>query len=239
MKNYLGYLESLYNHETSQRKIDYIRYNFSPYLKKLNKNSRILEIGPGFGEFINILNAKGITNIDILDNSKEVLEYNKSHYKLDQVFLTPNISSADKKIGQYDLIFLLQVLEHIPPEKYKDVIQILYKHLKSTGYIIITVPNAGNLLGLSERYNDLQHQASFTEISLRELPAFCEIENYQVEIKGYRIPPYNLINILRIIAQRFFHFFLSILYLINGGVYLKIYHPNISLIIKKNKSCLH
>jgi len=233
MKNYLDYLESLYNPETSRRKIDYIKYNFSSYLKKFNANSRILEIGPGFGEFISLLNSKEITDIDIIDNSQDILESIKSHFKIKQTFLADDIKKVDKKLKKYEIIFLLQVLEHIHPEKYKDFIQILYKHLKPHGYMIITVPNAGNLLGFSERYNDLQHQASFTEISLGQLPSFCEIENYQVEIKGYKIPPYNLINIIRIIAQKIFYCFVSILYVINAGVNLKIYNPNISLIIKK------
>jgi len=234
MKSYLSYFKELYNPRTFKRKMDYIKYNFSPYIKKLSKaNIVILEIGPGLGEFVNYLNTNGITNIDVLDIDEDILEHIKSNYKIKHAILSSDIKRVDRKLRKYDIIFLLQVFEHIPKEQYKTFIQILYKHLKPQGYIIITVPNGGSLLGLSERYNDLQHEVLFTENSLRELPNYCEISNYEIEIKGYRIPPYSLINIIRIMAQKIFHFFLSIIYIVNAGVYLKIYNPNISLIIKK------
>lgn len=235
MKNYIGYLEGIYSPETSRRKIDYLNYNFLPYLQKLNNKSNILEIGPGLGELLNILNTQRITNIDIVDNAKDVLKYNKLHYHLNKAFLSSGLKTLDKNLGEYQIIFLIQVLEHLSPDRYKDYIQILYKHLKPQGFIIITVPNGANPLGFSERYNDLQHKASFTEISLKELPSYCEISNYEVEIKGYRIPPYNLLNIFRIFAQKIFYGLVSFLYLVNAGVYLKIYNPNITLIIKKLK----
>lgn len=228
MNRYLDHLETLYDPKTFQRKVDYIKYNFSPYFKLLNSKSTILEIGPGYGEFISFLNSQGITNIDILDNSKDVLKYNKSRYKIKKTF-----NSFDCKLRKYNLIFMLQVLEHIPKTKYKAFLQTLYSCLLPQGQIIITVPNGASLLGLSERYNDLQHEASFTEISLQEIPNYCEIPECKIAIQGYKIPPVSLINILRIIAQKILHFFISILYIINAGVYCKIYHPNISLIIKK------
>lgn len=236
MKSYLSHLEELYNPRTFKRKMDYIKYNFSPYIKKHSKDDIVvLEIGPGLGEFVNYLNTIGITNIDVLDIDKGILGHIKSSYKIKHAILSRDIKMVDNKLRKYDIIFLLQVFEHIPKEQYKTFIQTLYKHLKPRGRIIITVPNGGNLLGLSERYNDLQHEALFTEHSLRELANYCEISNYEIEIRGYRIPPYSLINITRIMAQKIFHFFLSIIYIVNAGVYLKTYNPNISLIIKKIK----
>lgn len=236
MKTYVHRLQDMYNPQTYKRKLNYIQYNFSKYIDKFNKKDiSVLEIGPGLGEFVYHLNQRGIACIDVLDNDKAVLKYIKSNYKIRNSILTGDIEGVQNKLGQYSIIFLLQVLEHIPKRRYKTYIKILFKHLCPQGYLIITVPNGGTPLGLSERYNDLQHETLFTEHSLRELANYSEILNYDIEIKGYMIPPFNLINIVRIIFQKVYHLFLSILYIINAGVYIKIHNPNISLIIKKNK----
>ena len=139
------------------------------------------------------------------------------------------------RLRQYDLIVLIQVLEHLPSSLYFPVLKKLYSRLKNEGLILIVVPNANNPLGLTERYGDLQHQNAFTEQSLKDLAIGSGISNCGIDIKGYSIPPYSLINVVRIIFQKILHLFLLMIMVINGGTYFKEMSPNITLIIK-NKS---
>lgn len=234
MSNYLNHIKNLYDDKTFQRKVEYIRYNFSKYVEKVSKKDvSFLEIGPGMGEFVSYLNIKSIYNIDIIDNDINVINFIKSNYKIKNSLCSNNINLISKKLKNYDLILLTQVFEHISKEGYTTFLQTLYKHLNKNGYIIITVPNAGNPLGLIERYYDLTHQNAFTETSLRQLINICNIKDCEITIKGYKIPPYNLLNMIRILFQKFLYLFFLILYVINGGVYTRIYNPNITLIIKK------
>lgn len=224
----------MYDKRTFKRKIDYIKYNFSFIFQQFkSKEIFCLEIGPGMGEFITHLNNIGVNNIDIVDNDKGILDYAKKKFKIKNSIVNHNINLTDSKLGKYNLIVMIQVLEHIPINQYKKIIQILYKHLKQNGYLVIVVPNANNPLGIVERYGDLQHYNSFTEQSLKDLLTYSHIENYEIDIKGYEIPPYSIINIVRIFFQKLLHILLLLLLIVNGGIFFKTMTPNIMLTIRR------
>lgn len=233
--SYLSRLEGLANKESFQRKADYIRYNFGEIIRKLkqNKDISVLEVGPGRGELIKYLNNCGIDDIDILDADKTIINSLRKNFDIKNGYYSDNIISVRDKLRRYDLIVLIQVMEHLPPQIYFEVIEILYSKIKDNGYILIVVPNAGNPLGMVERYGDLQHRNAFTEQSLKDLLMGSVISNYDFYIKGYLIPPYNLVNVVRIILQKILHLFLLALMVVNGGTYFRIMNPNITLIIKK------
>jgi len=234
MNNYVIHLEELSQPETLKRKKDYIDYNLKSYFKRIGFiNIKVLEVGPGLGEFESYLNDRGVSDIDIVDNDKSILDYVSKKYQIKRYYLTNNISLIDKKLGKYNFIFLMQVLEHIPSGKYANVLKLLYKHLEKEGFLVIVVPNANNPLGLVERYGDLQHTGSFTEQSLKDLVNLSGIEDYSMEIKGYEIPPFDPLNILRVILQKILHLILLSALIINGGLFFKIMTPNIALVIKK------
>jgi len=235
MNNYIKHLEELSTSATLKRKKDYIDYNLKKCFKEIGfKNIKVLEVGPGLGEFESYLNDRGVVDIDIVDNDKSILDYVSRKYQIKRMYLTKDISLTEKKLGKYDLIFLMQVLEHLPVDKYVATIQLLYKHLVKGGFLVIVVPNANNPLGLVERYGDLQHTGSFTEPSLKDLITLSGIEDYLMEIKGYEIPPSNLLNLIRIFLQKILHTILLAIMIINGGLFFKTMTPNLSLIIKKN-----
>lgn len=233
--SYLSHLDSAYGDKTFKRKVDYIKFNFGREIKKIRfkKTPSVLEIGPGKGEFISYLNSCGIENIDIVDNDSEIINSINKNYKISNSFHSSDIIRVKKKLGKYDIIVLIQLLEHITPLSYFSFIKTIYSKLKKGGVIIVVVPNANNPLGLTERYGDLQHRNSFTEQSLKDLVMGSNIDNYDIEIKSYLIPPYSVVNILRIFLQKILHMTLLLTMIINGGTYFKTMTPNITLIIRK------
>lgn len=233
MSNYLNYLLSIQTPQNFQRKLDYLKHNFSKYISNPNSDYSVLEIGPGLGEFTHYLNQLSINNIDIADNDTSIIDYIKSKYKIQNSYLIRSITDVDKQLSKYNLIFMLQVFEHIPKDEYTTTLQTLFKHLKPGGKLIITVPNGGNPLNLMERYSDITHQNLFSDNSLKEIPNLYNLDNCQIEVYPYAIPPYTLVNIIRIIFQKILHFIVKITLIINGGVYPTIYTPNISMIITK------
>lgn len=217
------------------RKKRYIDYNLKKYFKDIGfRNLEVLEVGPGLGEFEGYLNDNNVDSIDIVDNDQDILSYVARRYRINKSFLAKDPADIDKKLGQYNLIFLMQVLEHLPASQYMNTLKLLYSHLKKNGYLVIVVPNGNNPLGLIERYADLQHTGCFTEPSLRDLVRVSGIKDYKIELRGYEIPPYDLINLIRIFLQKILHFILYLIMIINGGNYFKIMTPNIMLVIKKN-----
>ena len=107
--------------------------NFILINLNLNKDIRILEIGPGKGNNINTLRSFG--KVDVLENEITFIEYLKKHkFK--------NISNYFKRLEEinykYDLIILLDVLEHI--EESESFLYKLKHILNENGSIIIGVP---------------------------------------------------------------------------------------------------
>jgi len=232
--SYLDYLKSITTKTDFARKEEYVEYNFKRYIPGKKKNQiSILEIGPGLGEAISYFNKTGINQIDIVDNSIEVIDYLKNKFLIRNAYYQ-NVLSLDQKLGNYDLILLTQVLEHVQKKDSILWLQLLYKHLNKDGTILITVPNMANPLGLYNRYYDFTHETGYTENSLRELVSQSNLENILVEFQEFGIPPSNIINFLRICVQKIFLFFVKIMYMVNGSVIPQFVGPNITLVIKKN-----
>lgn len=233
---YLSQLQNSSNSQTLKRKKEYIQYNFGGFIneKLKNINCTVLEIGPGLGEFIGYCNDRKIIQIDIVDNDKSVFEYIKKQYSVKNFYLVDRLSEIEKKLGQYDIIMMTQVLEHIPKEDHVLLLKTLYKHLKQRGVIIITVPNIGNPLAIYERYYDYTHETAFTENSLVQLTDFVNLKQSKIAVQAFRIPPYNLINMIRIFFQFFLHKSFQLLFMLNGGVYPQILTSNITLIIERS-----
>jgi len=206
------------------------------YLDKLDVNSRVLEIGPGTGELLHLLNNQGVTKIDIVDQDKGVLSYCKKNYNLGKVILSSGGDPSKYVHDKYNLIVLTQVFEHIPKSEYRTWLTGLYSRLSVGGHIIITVPNGANPLVGTERYGDLQHENIFTIYSFKELMTFTNLKYSSYVIQGFEIPPSSIINIVRISLQKILHGMFILLMIINGGIYQTLMTPNISLIITKVKT---
>lgn len=234
MSQYKKHLQSLYSNATFRRKLEYIDYNFGQRLKSVVKSGQsVLEIGPGMGELVGYLNNLGLKQIDVVDNDKHILDEIRKNFKIRREFLNGNITVLDSKLANYWTIIGIQVLEHMSVFFLPKIVAVLYKHLDRGGEMIFVVPNAGNPLGMVERYGDWQHTTAFTEQSLRDLVVASGIKNYEVTLSGYLIPPSNLVNVTRIVAQKILHLFLLGIMIINGGTFFKILNPNIVLRVKK------
>jgi len=188
--SYLTQLQSVGNALTQKRKIEYIHYNFGKFINpRLTKNTSVLEVGPGFGEFIEYCTEKKIKKIDIIENDNSVAKYIEKRYKVRKIFVTKNLLKISTKLDTYQVIMMTQVLEHIPVAEHKDIIRTLYSHLSPNGVLIITVPNIGNPLAVFERYYDYTHHTAFTEHSLEQMIDFSKLKGASVLLQPFSIPP--------------------------------------------------
>jgi len=232
MADYSDYLERISTPGTFQRKCAWLKHNFGTLF---SAGQRVLELGPGLGEFLHFLGERGVLIIDIIDRDKGVLDRVSAAYSVRNAWMcsAEEIASLGPKLEEYDRIFLLQVMEHIEPRYLIPFLQTLYAHLAPGGKVIITVPNGGNPLSIVERYSDITHHNVFSENSLRELVELAGLPGATCRVQGYRIPPVSLVDIVRIVLQKGLHLLLKGIMIVNGGVFFSIYDPNITLIIEK------
>lgn len=137
-----------------------------PLVSQHPTSSKVLDYGCAFGSLVYYLKQR-FDHVQGVDASEEQIEVARSH-DLPVHFLPVKEFScwSEKNTGTFDVIFLFDVLEHIPAPEQIDFMRSLSRTLKSGGTIYVKVPNANSLLASRWRYIDWTHCSSFTESSL-------------------------------------------------------------------------
>jgi 2-polyprenyl-3-methyl-5-hydroxy-6-metoxy-1,4-benzoquinol methylase len=197
-ENYLTNHLSQVSNKNSR--IQWLTYNYQSYLPT-NLSTKILEIGPGFGEFIDyLINKLGYKNTKAIDLSQEVVDVCNA--------IAPNstskVNDTSDFLGEYKnyfgMIFMLEVLEHIPKSETIDILSQIYNALEPGGILIVEVPNMGNpITGINFRYADFTHEAGFTDLSLTHV----------LQRAGFTQISIHPVNVPIVSLGRFFQFILQ------------------------------
>lgn len=112
---------------------------------KIGPQSRVLEIGAGFGGFYQFLQQAGVTDYTGLELDREAAAFANDYFDVD-VFRVCPIESF-KANQKYDFIFAFEVLEHV--ENPTGVLQHIQSLLRPGGAFCGTTPYpfARNVLG--------------------------------------------------------------------------------------------
>lgn len=118
-------------------------------IKKTPPGSKILDVGcsTGYGTYLMASLLKEYTFIGV-DVNKEKIESGKKVYKLNNlVFEYLDVTNEEdivnfiKKNGCFDNVTCFEVLEHIPMEKSKKIMNNLHRIMKKDGLLFISTPN--------------------------------------------------------------------------------------------------
>jgi ubiquinone/menaquinone biosynthesis C-methylase UbiE len=110
-------------------------------LMKENKSVRILDVGCGDARFLKELKDRDFSNIHGVDYSERAIGFAK------QLLPDVTFSSADLMKGTnyendyFDVIFMIETLEHIIPEEIPQILKEIQRMLKPGGEFIVTVPS--------------------------------------------------------------------------------------------------
>jgi 2-polyprenyl-3-methyl-5-hydroxy-6-metoxy-1,4-benzoquinol methylase len=195
-----------------------------------NLDTAILDIGCGEGTLLFFLKEKGYRNLSGFDLSIEnvniahqlSLGFVKQFNALDIVHFLPEKS--------FDVIFLMDLIEHIPKESAVDFLSNILTRLEPGGEMIIQTPNMGSIYGNYHRYNDLTHEFGLTEKSAMNLILACGININDINIH----PAWNATTLLgygREIYLRVIHWLCA---LGEGATRPKIPTKNLLIRIQKN-----
>ncbi len=133
------------------------------------KGSKILDAGCGDGRFLGEMKVRGATNLYGLDYSERAVSFAKILVP-EASIQTGDLFSLPYEDNFFDVIFMIEVLEHIQLDKVNNVLGELRRVLKKEGEIIITVPS-------NKKPVDAKHYQHFSEISLVEtLEPFFELK---------------------------------------------------------------
>jgi 2-polyprenyl-3-methyl-5-hydroxy-6-metoxy-1,4-benzoquinol methylase len=139
----------------------YYQRLLQPYLPQ-NKDAHILDVGCGMGFALQDLGFVCVEGIDL--DQGQVKSCLEKQFKVNQV--DDSVEFLSKKLGKYDLILALDVIEHIPHDIQLNFVEAILNALKPCGTFICTVPNTNSTLAGRWQFIDWTHYTSFTDHSL-------------------------------------------------------------------------
>ncbi len=151
------------------------RWEHLKILPTLNENETVLEIGSGFGAFLNLLKSNGINAEGIEFNPEALTVCEKQGLSIHNELID---AFASKYPEKYDVVCYFQVLEHIT--QVHDFIKNSLLALKPDGKLIIGVPNNNPFLFVNDKYHTLNlpphHAGLWNMKSLKSLEQIFNIE---------------------------------------------------------------
>jgi len=137
-----------------------------------SKVIKVLDAGCGDGRFLSLLKDRGIQEVYGVDYSERAVSFAQILVPTAKVSVENLMNLPYENF--FDVIFLIEVLEHIDPKDTGKLLNSLKKSLKSSGELIISTPSV-NIIPPEKHF---QH---FSEKSIRDI-----IEPYfeVIEIKG-------------------------------------------------------
>lgn len=148
-------------------------------------DSSVLDLGCGYGEFINNVSANDRHAMDLNPEASDRLDTNIQFHKQD---CSEPWSIEENSL---DLVFTSNFFEHLPNKQVlSQTIQHIHRHLKPNGRLIMLGPNIAALKG---NYWDFwDHHVPLSDQSACEL---LELHGFAIEKSIRRFLPYNMVRI--------------------------------------------
>lgn len=148
----------------------------------VKSDSTVLDLGSGWGEFINNIQARKKYAMDLNPDGKKYL-------KDDILFLKQNCSHDwGLELNSLDVVFTSNFFEHLLTKNdLAETITQTFQHLKPGGKLICLSPNIKFLPG--EYWDFWDHHVALTEESLAEL---LKLKGFSIELKLKRFLPYTM-----------------------------------------------
>lgn len=128
------------------------------------KDSRILEIGCGYGQKLKALKDMGFSEVRGIDVDGGAVRYcQQNGLAVIQDDVNKYCERTDEK---YDIIIMSHVLEHIQKEEIIPTLSNIKNRLVEKGSFLLMVPNAQSNTGCYWAYEDFTHSTLFTSGSV-------------------------------------------------------------------------
>ena len=170
----------------------------------LNKKMSVLDLGTGSGNFELLFSGKvkNIVGVDYNDEAIHFLRNLLPKRKIKNVnLILDDIRELNKleKQQKYDLILMVDVIEHLNFEDVKNLFSNFRKYLKKNGKVLIITPNYQSFwliieygleyLGLAPKFHEHQHLSKLYKSNLLKL---INDKHYHLE----KLCTFNLVSYL-------------------------------------------
>lgn len=162
------------------------------------RSSRILDIGCGAGDLLDLLQRAGYTETRGVDVSPEQVA-RAAERGISGVFEGDLLAALADERGTLDAVVALDVLEHFTVHEVMQVLDAIVTALRpGVGVLVARVPNAVSPFFGRYRYGDLTHRLAFTSQSLSQ--AMNEAGFAKSRFVAARPIPHGPTSMLRLIT---------------------------------------
>jgi 2-polyprenyl-3-methyl-5-hydroxy-6-metoxy-1,4-benzoquinol methylase len=144
----------------------YFRSLILPHLPQ-RRDVRLVDVGCGYGRYLYALRRCGYTNVCGIDISDEQIRYAREVMGIAEVEKADALDYFRDTSATYDVILLLDVIEHLELGASVDLLRRLWGTLAAGGKLVIQVPN-GLVPIPFVLYGDVTHQRAYTPSSLEQ-----------------------------------------------------------------------
>jgi len=160
---------------------DEVKKQLENYINFFRQEKKVLDLGCGRGEFLTLLAENGITaeGIDINEQMIDICrERDLNCSKAD--ILDKLAEHEEESLGG---IFSSQVIEHMPPNYLKRVIELAFHKLAPSSYIVLETINPTSVFALVQIYYlDLSHQKPIHPQALKFLLENAGFEDVEIKL---------------------------------------------------------
>jgi 2-polyprenyl-3-methyl-5-hydroxy-6-metoxy-1,4-benzoquinol methylase len=123
----------------------------------VDTSARVADLGCGFGSLVFCLREMGWTNVEGVDISPEQIEL-AHRLGVSEVRLGDVAAFLEEREGTLDVVFLMDVLEHLTRQELFDALDGVMRALAPGGRIVTHVPNGAGIFPGRVRWGDLTHE---------------------------------------------------------------------------------
>ncbi len=204
-------------------------FKYFPFIKQMDRESKILELGCGPGHLLAYLAKKGFKSVKGIDVSEE--QVNLALKEGRQAEVAEVINYLKKETESIDLIMAIDFFEHFTKNELIELIPLVYRSLKREGILLLQTVNGDGLFSKHEMYGDLTHLTILNPSSLKQLlmySGFCDIQFTETGPV-----PKNIQNRLRLMLWRLIKSIANIMRIIETGNSLNIWTVNMICCCRK------
>ena len=197
--------------------------NIGPHLRNHTEKDKLLDIGPGQGELLNLCLDLGI-EAEGIDISRELVESCRARGL--KVELTEDLFGFLKTChNDRAVVTLIDVLEHFNRVEALNLLGIIRLHvLQSGGRVIIQVPNMQSPFAAHNFFHDLTHEWAYTDHSITQLLRSAGFKEVKVLPADY---PMTGMYVVRYWLRKLYYLYLRTILLIDQPNRSSILTPNL------------
>jgi len=165
-----------------------LRLRYAMYADRFVEGARVLDVGCGRGEFLELLATRKADGIGIDADEAMISEVSRKGL---HAIAAEAVTYLEANVGEFDGIFAAHLIEHMGAEDVQGLVRVAVKALKPEGRLILVTPNPQNLqMQLRDFWIDLQHVRFYSVEIIRWLVHEAGLREIEIGVNAsYRSGP--------------------------------------------------